>query len=128
MSSKQLMEALNILSEHPDIQEYIKSFDVLDYNLRSVGILQFPDARAHVRRTCYQTITLSIPVDGAYFCCDLSELAALDMRQRREWSEVIEIVATEVPDISDVMTSSRHKQPLLRIKLSEVNIASVLVF
>ena len=67
-------------------------------------------------------------MDGAYVCCDLSELAALDMRQRREWSEVIEIVATEVPDISDVMTSSRHKQPLLRVKLSEVNIASVLVF
>ena len=27
MSSKQLLEALDILSAHPDIQEYIKSFD-----------------------------------------------------------------------------------------------------
>lgn len=27
MSSKQLLEALDILSEHSDIQEYIKSFD-----------------------------------------------------------------------------------------------------
>jgi len=34
----------------------------------------------------------------------------------------------QVPDIGHVMTSSRHKQPLLRIKLSEVNITSVLVF
>ena len=94
----------------------------------SVGIFQFPDACAHVRRTCDQTVTLSIPVDGAYVCCDLSELAAFDMRERREWSEVVEVVATEVPYIGDVMTSSRHKQPLLRVKLSEVNIASVLVF
>lgn len=27
MSSKQILEALNILAAHPDIQEYIKSFD-----------------------------------------------------------------------------------------------------
>ena len=27
MNSKQILEALNILAAHPDIQEYIKSFD-----------------------------------------------------------------------------------------------------
>lgn len=62
-------------------QHHIKILDVLDFNLRAVRVLQFPDACHHVRRTCYQSVTLAIPVHRTYICSDLRELTTLNVRK-----------------------------------------------
>lgn len=64
-------------------EHHIKIFDVLNFNLRSVGrVVKFPDSGHHVRGARDQPVTLTVPVDRRDIGRDLRQLAAaLDVRQ-----------------------------------------------
>jgi len=50
------------------------------------------------------------------------------MRKRRERTEVHVVITSKVPNICNIMTASGNQQPLFRIKLCKINIATRLIF
>ena len=54
-------------------------------------------------------------------------MRVLDVRQRGEWREVVEVITAEVPYVCDVVTASSDQQPLLWVELREHEVVSVLV-
>lgn len=109
-------------------QHHIKIFDVIDFDLRSVTDIKFPDACDHITGARDEPVALTVPVDRTHVGRDLCKMRALDVRQGGERCKVVEVVASEVPNISHIVTSCCDKKALLWIELSKEDVVSVLVF